>query len=554
MNICALVEGAAGGTGRLRFLPANDEYPVGAAWAASEAASRWMDRRVGGGGSIAAVMHPELGALAAMLGAWRAGITFVSLPLPSRGVDPLAYASQLAAMCRAADCDSILLTAGHAALLPEDLGLSAVVFDEVLTSPGSGAVDRPGGRFVQFSSGSTGDPKGIVLSLDAIAANVTAILQVLDIRPGDHCVSWLPLSHDMGLIGMTLAGLVGCSPDRSNGSLTLITPEHFLRSPGSWLRACSDLGGTITGAPNFALDLVARLDREAPVDLSTLRVCIVGGERVRGDTLRRFDATFGPRGLSAHALCPAYGLAETTLAVSMVRPDVAWTSAVIDRNALASGEWTELEGGAISPSPNLHQTEPGSAIEGFEVVSNGPTLSGMQVRPVSDHRDAIGELEVSGPSLFDGYLGQPPQFVDGTWFHTADLGRVGETGSVYVLGRTDDVIVVAGRKLYATDLEAAAADPAVRPGNVVAVPTGHGGYAILAEPARHATTKDLTEACGRIRSRQVGLIGAGPAWVQFVQPGSIMKTPSGKVRRAAVAAAVASGAFEVLAVRSFGRR
>lgn len=531
MDILTMLESGATGTGRLRLLTEGIDEPLSAVWRRSADASRWLAGRIDAGGAVAGILTPSMGSLAALVGAWRCGLRFVSLPLPARAADPETYVAQLRSMCAVGGASTILLSPDYAALVPADAGLEVTVVDEVLRAPGSGAVDRAGGWLVQFSSGSTGSPKGVALSLESVGANVGSILSFLDVQPGDAVVSWLPLSHDMGLIGMALGSLAAGAPDVANASLSLLAPEAFLRNPGCWLQACGELGGTITGAPNFAFDLAVRALRSQTVDLSRLRVLITGGERVRGTTLRAFEEAAGPEGLAPTALCPAYGMAEATLAVTMVPPTETWSSRWVDGDALGDGAWQRADAGT-----------------GIEVVSNGVCLDGMDVRV--DGR-GVGELQVAGPSIFDRYLGATRQLVDDRWIHTADLGAV-EDGETFVLGRSDDVILIGGRNYYATDLEAAVDDAAIRSGNAVAVPSSDGRYALLAEPARDVGPSEARAACARIRRTQVRRVGTAPTAIVFVERGTILKTSSGKVRRSSMAAAFEADGLHIVERVDFG--
>ncbi len=503
-------------------------------WRTSAAAKRSISSRWGVEARVAGVLSSSSACVATLLGTWRAGGTFSSLPHPSRGMSPDAYVKQLALICDLVGAQVLLVEAAYRQFLPE-LPIETVTFEEVANgTPGRKMGDREGGALVQFTSGSTAQPKGVRLTLDAIAANVISILAWLQIERGDATCSWLPLSHDMGLIGMCLASVAAASPRMGLGDLVLIDPEHFLKRPAVWLRCCTDLGISITGAPNFGLEMALRSrGSDRPLNLAKLRILITGAERVRADTLRRFDAAFAPAGLRPTAICPAYGLAEATLAVTMVPPQRRWESRVLDRDALSHGTWRQAD------SP-----------EGIELVSNGPTIPGVAIRCGPSTDTSIGTIEVAGPSLLQDYVGADLVLSEDGWFTTADLGYVAD-GELFVVARTDDVLTIAGRNYYASDLEFAVTNEVVRTGAVAAVATSDGRYALVAEPRDDASADQLNLACRAIRLDQLRRTGAAPTSVVFVPPRSLPKTPSGKLQRFKIPAALESGMLPVQARLDF---
>ena len=376
-----------------------------------------------------------------------------------------------------------------------------------------------GGELVQFTSGSTGAPRGVRLSLDKLAANIEAILDVLELGPGDLSCSWLPLTHDMGLVGLTLAPM--CAGGRvGGGEVVLLTPEHFLRRPASWLAACSELRATVTAGPDFGLAIAARAGG-GPLDLSALRVCITGAEPVRAQTLIGFEEQFAPAGLPATALCPAYGLAEAALAVTMVRPRDRWH--------------------AVEPGELGISTTPGS---GSMLVSCGRPLDGYQVAS-GDPTGGPSPILVSGPSTFDGYLHlerqeSPP--VD--LIRTGDLGVVVD-GELFVVGRSDDVVVIAGRNLHLVDAERTVlAAGMVQSGRIQATPTDGGGYRLVVEfdpDGDEMGSTDPSSLAARIRVAATAGTGISPDEVLFVERGELLRTASSKPRRRLTGSAVEEG-------------
>jgi acyl-CoA synthetase (AMP-forming)/AMP-acid ligase II len=293
--------------------------------------------------------------------------------------------------------------------------------------------------------------------------------------------------------------------------------------PSRWLQASSELGATVTCAPNFALDLVLAHALPATVDLRSLKVLTVGSELIAPGTLRRFARAMAPLGFDEAALCPAYGMAEASLAVTMVPPDEQWRA--------AAGE-----------------------PDGPEVVSCGVPLRGLEVRAPAGG-DGPGPIAVRGASLLAGYLGRETSPLDGDgWLATSDLGFLW-AGELYVVGRADDVLVIAGRKLAPELLEeTAAAHEAVRPGNCAAIPDGSGGYIIVAERRRASGRADLREACRWIRRELSVRLGAAPTAVVIVSPGSIPRTPSGKLQRRQLRQLQRRGELAVETELRFGAR
>jgi acyl-CoA synthetase (AMP-forming)/AMP-acid ligase II len=510
-----LLEDSATGHGSVHFVGDEpDPTPIGELWSASGRAARWIASRVGTGGHVAAVFTNTLPCVAALLGAWRAGCTVASLPLPGRGMSPQAYVDQLARFCAAADASTLVLDPAHASLLA-DAPLPVHTFDETLSGGPPSSFDGDP-ALVQFTSGSIGTPKGVHLTLDAVGANVAAILDALEVGAGDSSCSWLPLSHDMGLIGALLSPLAAGAPRFGHHRLALMKPESFVANPASWVRACSRTGATITVAPNFALELAVRTSARAGVlDLSRLRACIVGSEAVRADTLVRFADAFAPAGFRPLAFCPAYGMAEATLAVTLVRPQEPWRSI---------------------PRPADHAAPGGAA---GTLVSTGSPVHGVDVR-VRAPDGALGPIEVRSSSQLDRYIGAELRLTDDGYFTTGDVG-VAHGGELFVVGRGDEVIVVAGRNLYPVDLEAAVHHPAARPGCIAAVAAPDGGLALVMEPAASTMSRIELETAGRqIRRMVARQTGSAPATVAFVSRGSLPKTPSGKLRRLAIGRSLAA--------------
>ncbi|MFN7970743.1 MAG: fatty acyl-AMP ligase [Acidobacteriota bacterium] len=354
--------------------------------------------------------------------------------------------------------------------------------------------------FLQFTSGSTAEPKGVILTHGNLAANVEAIGTGLRIGPDDVGVSWLPLYHDMGLIGMALASMY-------HGTRTVIlSPLSFLKRPSSWLRAISHHRGTVSFAPSFAYALASRrgADGRGRLDLSSWRVAGCGAEPVSAAALDAFADRFAPVGFRREAFLPCYGMAEHTLAV---------TFPSLDRGVATDGGTGLVSCGRAFPGHALRIVNDGVSVEDGEV----------------------GEIEAAGPSVTPGYEGRPDltaaAFRDG-WLRTGDLGFLRD-GELHVCGRSKDLIIVNGRNHYPQDLEEAAAMvAAVRRGSVAAFSTGGFGLhrervVIVAET--RGDGEGAPEAIARAVLQETGV---KVDEVVVVPPHTIPKTSSGKVQRA----------------------
>jgi acyl carrier protein len=381
---------------------------------------------------------------------------------------------------------------------------------------------------LQYTSGSTGDPKGVVLTHGNLLANIRAMGVVTEARPEDVLVSWLPLYHDMGLIGAWLGSLV------HGATLILLSPLAFLRRPASWLEAIHRYRGTISAGPNFAFELCLRKisDEEASrLDLGSLRWLFNGAEPVMADTLRRFLERFSRCGLRPEAVAPVYGLAECSVGLAFPpRPRPPKVDRIL-REPLSR------EGRAV-PAP---EGDPNA----IEIVCCGVPLPGHQVRIVDTGGREVGEriqgrLQFKGPSATSGYYRNPEatsRLKDGDWLDSGDLAYVAE-GEIYVTGRLKDVILRAGRNLYPQEIEdAVGALPGVRKGCVAAIGspdprTGTERLVLLVEAnAQNPETLDSLRA--RIREVAARVAGDPPDEIRFVPHRTILKTSSGKIRRAA---------------------
>jgi fatty-acyl-CoA synthase len=382
--------------------------------------------------------------------------------------------------------------------------------------------------FIQYTSGSTAMPKGVPVTHRSLAANIQGIHgpSGLDVTADDIGVSWLPLYHDMGLVGMSLGGLYSGRP------VTLMPPELFVKRPVEWLRAITRYRATVSYAPNFAYDLCVRRvkDRDlAGLDLSTWRVAGCGAEPINTATLRAFADKFSAVGFRAESFVPSYGLAEHVLAATFGIRQRALRVDLVSAEALS-------DSGVAAPA---HPVDRGA----IRLVSCGRPLPDHALRIVTGAGAEAGEREVgeivlSGPSVMRGYYKDPEATAlairDG-WLHTGDLGYLSE-GELFVCGRLKELIVINGRNYHPQDLEWSIERLAgIKRGRVVAFGAGEPPRAVIvAEPTGTVPAASLI---GEIRRAVGDLFGLPLGDVVLVPGGTIGRTTSGKVRRGAVQAA-----------------
>jgi 1-acyl-sn-glycerol-3-phosphate acyltransferase len=496
------------------------------------------------GGAVAIMLPTGPEYFTAFLGTLLAGGVAVPIYPPARRAGLEEHLRRQAGILRNA-LAVVLITVPEARTLGRLLRAQVPSLRQVVTTgdlpagpagalPAVAAADT---ALLQYTSGSTGDPKGVILTHHHLLANIRAMGGAADAGPGDLFVSWLPLYHDMGLIGAWLAGLYYGFP------LAVMSPLDFMACPARWLRAISDQHATLSAAPNFGYELCLRRisDQElAGVDLSAWRLAFDGSETVSPATISRFTARFAPYGLRPEAMTPAYGLAEAGLAVTFPPLGRGPLVDTIGRAALArAGQAVPATG---QPPPAAARRETADTVQ---LTSCGGPLPGYQLRVVDAAGWELGErregrIEFAGPSATPGYFRNEAAtraLRRGPWVDTGDLGYLAG-GELYLTGRVKDIIVRRGRNLHPDETEEAIGQlPGVEHGGVAVFGCPDPGTGterlVLAAETRLDDSAELAALRGRITALAATLLGVPPDEVALTAPGSVPKTASGKTRRAA---------------------
>jgi fatty-acyl-CoA synthase len=493
--------------------------------------------------------------LTSLFGASLAGVVPASLYPPAATSDLATYLESTTAVLQSCGARAVITSAGMLphldplrAVCP---ALSIVAAYDMLDAPaggdGAAAASDTDIAFVQFTSGSTSAPKGVVITHRNLLANIAAFCGPSGVgaSASDVVTSWLPLYHDMGLVGMALG------PVYSRSNAVLLTPQAFVKRPVEWLRAITRHRATVSFAPNFAYDLSVRRVKDKEMiglDLSSWRVAGCGAEPIHASTLAAFAEKFRAVGFRETSFLPSYGLAEHVLAATMSPRGRRLTM-----ESLSADDMTSRR-----VATRAERDDDGETIT---VVSCGFPLPGHQIRIVDDQRRPlperhIGEIVLTGPSVSPGYY-QDAEITartmrDGRLF-TGDLGYLSK-GELFVCGRVKDLIIVNGRKYHPQDLEWGLADLAgIRRGRVVAFGTAATGRpdrtVVVAEPSGTVPPRELKDL---IRRRIADVCGLLVDDIVLVPGGTVTRTTSGKVRRAATKTSYERGEFSGAAADSSG--
>ncbi|MDP2794088.1 MAG: AMP-binding protein [Sulfurisoma sp.] len=382
---------------------------------------------------------------------------------------------------------------------------------------------------LQYTSGSTGNPKGVMLTHGQLLANIRAMARAAEVARDDVFVSWLPLYHDMGLICAWLSSLVYAIP------FVVMSPLSFLAAPERWLRAIHDYRGTLSGAPNFAFDLCLRRipdERLAGLDLSSWRIAFNGAEPVNADTMARFAQRFAACGLRPETIAPVYGLAECAVGLAFSKG----RGLVVDRIEREAF----VAGGVAIPVV----AEAGAALPTLKFVACGRPLPGYEIRIVDaagaelpERRE--GRLQFRGPSATAGYFRNPEataQLIRGDWLDSGDYAYLA-AGEVYPTGRAKDIIIKGGRNIYPQEIEEAVGRvPGIRAGCVAVFgsPDPASGTERLVVAAEAKAAQGIDEALRQaVQEAVLGVLGLPADDVVLSAKRIVLKTSSGKIRRAA---------------------
>jgi 1-acyl-sn-glycerol-3-phosphate acyltransferase len=492
---------------------------------------------VAAGDTVALMLRTEHAYFEAFFGALMAGAVPVPLYPPVRRDEILDYARRQRGILRNAGA-RVLVT------FPETERIAALIRAQVPSLETITTVDRlaaagadtvlessagtQGAALLQYTSGSTGSPKGVLLTHANVLANIRAIGEAIAVRSVDVTVSWLPLYHDMGLIGAWLGSLYFGVP------IVLMSPLAFLSRPARWLWSIHAHHGTMAPAPNFAFDLCVHKiadDEIKGLDLSSWRLAFNGSEVVSPDTIDRFTRRFAPYGFKADAMCPVYGLAESS---------VGLTVSVLGRRPRVDLIARE----PFERARAVHAAPP-DEVRPLQLVSCGRPLPGHEVRIADASGQPFGErvegrIQFRGPSVTSGYFRDPGAtravMHDG-WMDSGDLGYWAD-GELFITGREKDLIILGGRNVYAQEVEDTATTVAgIRKGCAAAFGVhdpvlGTERLIVVAETRE----RDLTRRAAlrqAVIDRIVTAVGVPPDVVVIADPRTVLKTSSGKIRRSA---------------------
>lgn len=468
------------------------------------------DSGIGAGDTVGVLLPTSYLCLAAMFAVPAAGATLTPVA-PPLFHDPGQYLQHLRGVLTGARARAVITSSAFADLVSQAGGPAPIVLDAVPSGAELDQLGEPGPDvLLQMTSGSTGRPRGARISWHNLAVNLDAIDAACHLTPADATASWLPLYHDMGLIGTVFQAIT------RQRDLHLMRPDQFVRDPARWLQAAVDTGHTV--APPFGLAYTSR--RLTPIDiagmdLSRLRTIVIGAEPINPDHLRAFTELTAPQGFSSTAYLPSYGLAECTLIATAHRLGDPLRMVRVDKAALRYGKPVPVaEHGCpliFGASEATGMISVGEPIPGHRVRIDGATAEGV-----------LGEIVVSGDSVFGGYRGDPDSDTRriGPDLHTGDAGFLLD-GQLYVLGRMGTSLKINGRTVFAEDLDVAA--------KVMAVAVNDGGRSGIALFIEESCSTPLSG----LRTALVAQVGDDvPLWFIGVPRGGLARTSSGKPRRA----------------------
>lgn len=464
-------------------------------------------------------------------GLWMRGASLTMLHQPTPRTDLVHWAEDTTNVIDMIEAKAVVISDPFLAAAPvlAERGITVLTVEDLLAAEPIDPVEtgEDDVALMQLTSGSTGSPKAVIITHRNIYSNAEAMFigAQYDVET-DVMVSWLPCFHDMGMVGFLTI------PMYFGAELVKVTPMDFLRDTLLWAKLIDKYKGTMTAAPNFAYALFGkRLRRQAKAgdfDLSTLRFALSGAEPVEPADVEDLLDAGKPFGLRSDAILPAYGMAETTLAVSFSECGAGLVVDEVDADLLAA----------------LRRAVPAAKGNTRRLATLGPLLHDLEARIVDEDGTVlpargVGIIELKGESLTPGYItmgGFVPAQDENGWYDTGDLGYLTEDGHVVVCGRVKDVIIMAGRNVYPTDIERAASRvEGVRPGCAVAVrlDAGHSRetFAVAVESNDWENPAEVRRIEQQVAHEVVGEVDVRPRNVVVLGPGTIPKTPSGKLRR-----------------------
>ncbi len=506
-------------------------------------------------GQLAAVFEPKshIGLVAetsadfvtAFMACQYAGLIPAPISLPPAIGGRAQYQTQVRSMWSAASLDAILSPARFKSFYTEAFGEDEAVIlpmeaDSWKGRPVAGL--RPLGAedlcYIQFSSGSTSDPKGIVATQSSVAANCRLITRHgLQVREGDRAVSWLPLYHDMGLVGFFIAPLM------SQLSVDYLATSDFARRPISWLKLISDNKATLSYSPSFGYELCARRYRGEDIDLSSWRAAGIGGDMVRHGVLTDFAECFAGAGFSTSAFVASYGLAEATLAVSFAPLGEGFKSDSVDAIALRFEDQVRSAGKDADPAKIRRFVYCGKPMPDHEVRIRAAAPDNLADR-------VIGRIQVRGPSIALGYYrgtsGIEPIADHEGWLDTGDLGYW-LNGEIIITGRLKDLIIWNGRNIWPQDVEWVVQEVGrglVSRCVVIDIDEGKKADRIVLLAECRNRDEEVRETLRRDIAQAARQATGAPVEVVLVAPRSLPVTSSGKLSRSAARIKLLEDAFE----------
>ncbi|HET9381763.1 MAG TPA: fatty acyl-AMP ligase [Streptomyces sp.] len=510
----------------------------------------WLQERCAPGDRVMLLHPPGLPFATAFLGCLYAGVVAVPSPMPGQFQHQQRRVTGIAADAgvRVALTDTGQLAEARAWAGTEGLGIDVTASDTdgfgdagQWREPPATARDLV---LLQYTSGSTGDPKGVMVDHGNLLHNADSLRGALGLTEDTNFGGWIPLYHDMGLMGQLLPGLF------LGSHCALMSPMAFLKRPHQWLALIDDYDLGYSAAPNFAYELCLRRVTDAQrekLDLSRWRFAANGSEPIQASTLRDFAARFAPAGFRAEALAPCYGMAEATVYVSgragrpprVERVDPGALEKHVLEPATPAGPVRELVGCGDAPDFDVRIVDPAD----HRVLPDGST----------------GEIWLRGPSVATGYWGRPDATDatfrartadgDGPYLRTGDLGALLD-GELYVTGRSKDLLIVHGRNLYPHDIEhelrLTHAPLATLAGTAFTVPVPHEEIVVLHEVRGRFTEEQYRELAVEMRATVSREFGVRPAGLVLLRPGAVRKTTSGKVQRSEMRGLFLQGALAPL--------